>query len=382
MKKKVLGTKKKVICVVFLSAAAALFIWHRCLNKEPEIFEDILPSVLVETARLGPVVRYINAIGTLRPHNSVIVKSEVNSTITNIYFTEGSTVEKGDLLMGLDDAAAKASLREAEALYNKARSEFEPVEKLADKGVMAKVERDKKKAEMDMYAAKVASAKNYLEKHKILAPFKGVIGLKDVSVGHYVAPGHELVKLVDCHPLKVDFKIAEIEVGSVYIGQEVKILVSGDKLQKYDGVITAIDPESDKISHSFNVRALLDIPEEVAMNSRTLKPGIFVSVKVIPDESQNGVLIAESSLDKIGDDYYVYRIVEGLAVRTPVTLGMRKNDAVEIITGVNEGDVVVTSGNNSVLDGRGVTIQKPEISDSLSSLVEQARSVNKKKQGR
>ena len=378
VKKKVAKEKKTLICVITLFGVFALFlIGYKAFKKNSLVIEDALPAVTIETATLGPVVRYINAIGTLRPFNSVVIKSEVNSVISKIHFTEGTFVEEGTLLVELDAVSARASLRESEALYNKAKSEFEPTEKLADKGVMAKIERDKRKAEMDMYAAKVASAKNYLEKHKIFAPFKGIVGLKEISIGQYVAPGNELAKLVDYHPLKVDFKVAEVDIGSVYIGQNVKFFVGGDNSQEYEGQITAIDPESDKISHSFNVRAVLDVPEYTALSSRALRPGVFVSVKIAPDEGQFGVLIAESSLDKIGQDYFVYKIAEGLAVRTPVTVGMRKKDAVEIITGINEGDTVVTSGQTGVLDGKGVSIQAPEISDSLSTLVKQARSLNK-----
>lgn len=371
--------KKKSIYIILLAILMLSFIGYKILKKNTPIVDDSLPAVTVATAKLGPVVKYINAIGTLRPFNSVLIKSEVNSVISKIRFTEGTMVKEGDLLIELDDANAMASLKEAEAQYNKAKSEFEPTEKLADKGVMAKIEREKRKAEMDMCAAKVASSKNYLEKHKILAPFGGLVGLREVNIGQFVAPGNELVKLVDCHPLKVDFKVAEAEICDIYVGQEVKILVGGDNLQEYPGKIIAIDPESDRVSHSFNVRALLDVPEDIAINSRTLKPGIFVSVKVVPDENKNGVLIPESCLEKIGDDYFVYRVVEGLAVRTIVTVGMRKNDAVEIITGINEGDVVVTSGQQGVLDGRGVSIQEAGISESLSSLIKKAQLLNDRK---
>ncbi len=360
-------------CALVLSAAA-----YKYFHKDSVVDNLALPPVLVTKATMGPVLKYINAIGTLQPHNSVMLKSEVNSVISKIHFQEGTLVKEGDLLIELDDANARASLQEAEAQYKKAVSEYEPTEKLADKGVMAKIERDRRKAEVDMCAAKVASSRNYLEKHRVVAPFGGLVGLKEINIGQYVAPGNDLVKLVDCYPLNVDFKVGESDIGEVYVGQDVKILVGGDNLQEYQGRVIAIDPESEKITHSFNVRAILDVPEDVALKSRVLKPGIFVSVKVVPDENKNGILIPESCLEKIGDDYYVYKVVDGMAVRAAVTVGMRKNDAVEIITGVDEGDVVVTSGQQGVLDGRGVDIQQPEVTDSLSSMIDRVREMSKK----
>ncbi|MBR1734498.1 MAG: efflux RND transporter periplasmic adaptor subunit, partial [Alphaproteobacteria bacterium] len=356
---------KKIVYIFLFAILVIIMLTYKMLNKKINRIENNLPFVTVEKAELGSVIRYIDAIGTLRPHNSVIIKSEASSTISKIHFTEGTTVKKGDLLIELDDAAARAALMEAEAYYRKAKSEFEPVEKLADRGVMARVGRDKLKAEVDVCAAKVESCKNTLSKHKIFAPFNGIIGLKEISEGQFVSPGNELVKLVDANPLKVDFKVIEADINHVYVGQEVKVLVGGDKTQEVSAKIIAIDPESDKISHSFNVRAELGILDEVAESIPTLKPGRFVSIKVIPDESQQGILVPESAIEKNGDEEFLYRIIEGIAVRTLVTTGVRKNGMIEIITGVNEGETVVTAGQQGVLDGRGVSIQTREYLEQL-----------------
>lgn len=377
---------KKVAYIFVLAILIAIMLVYKIFSKKITNVDNNLPPVTVAKAELGSVIRYIDAIGTLRPYNSVVIKSEVNSVISKIHFTEGTTVKKGDLLIELDDAAARASLMEAEAYYRKAKSEFEPVEKLADRGVMARVNRDRLKAEMDVNAAKVESCKNVLEKHKIIAPFDGIIGLKEVSEGQFVTPGNELVKLVDCNPLKVDFKVIEADIKHVYVGQEVKVLVGGDKTQEVSAKIIAIDPESDRISHSFNVRALLDVSEEIAQAFPTLKPGRFVSIKIIPDESQKGILVPESSLEKSGDEDYLYRIIEGIAVRTLVTTGVRKNGMIEIITGVNEGETIVTSGQQGVLDGRGVSIKTAEYFEQLKKrriqqLREQMKKNSKEKNG-
>lgn len=353
---KVFKDKKSIYILVCLLLVILLTVYKFFSRKSP-VIDDSLPPVTIAKAELGPVVRYINAIGTLRPFDSVIIKSEVNSIISKIHFTEGTVVEENTLLIEFDDTAAKANLMEAEAQYRHAKSEYEPIEKLAIKGVAPRIERDKKKAAVDMSEAKVLTSKNILEKHKIHAPFSGIIGLREISKGQYVTSGTELVKLVDCHPLKVDFKVTEADIGRIYVGQEAKVLVGGDNRQEYGAKITAVDPESERISHSFDVRATLEVPAEVSIGSRTLKPGRFVSIKVIPDDNQRGILIPERAIEKVGDDDYVYRLVEGIAVRTVVTTGMHRDGLVEIITGINEGEIVITSGQSGVLDGRGVSIQ-------------------------
>ncbi|MDR3180264.1 MAG: efflux RND transporter periplasmic adaptor subunit [Holosporaceae bacterium] len=349
--------KKKLICLLVFALIILFFISYRLANRSPVKIENPLPPVSVARSTMGPVIRYVNAIGTLRPYDSVVIKSEVSSMITNINFSEGMIVKEGDLLLELDDSVARAALMEAEAQFRKAKSEFEPVEKLADKGVTARISRDTKKAEMDMCEARVLSSKNTLKKHKIYAPFSGIAGLREISRGQYVAPGNELLKLVDCHLLKVDFKVSEIDIGNIYVGQEARILVGGDRSQEYPAKIIAIDPECDRVSHTFDVRAILEVPEDVAVESTVLKPGRFVSVKVAPEGNAVGVVIPESAIEKLGDDDYVFRVVEGIAVRTPVTIGMKKDGMVEIITGINCDETVIVSGQSGVLEGRSVLVQ-------------------------
>ncbi|MCR5224504.1 MAG: efflux RND transporter periplasmic adaptor subunit [Alphaproteobacteria bacterium] len=359
-----------------------LIILIKLLGNKSQINEFTPPTVTASKAVFGPVTKYVNAIGTLRPFDSVVIRSEVNSNIKEIHFTEGSVVNEGDLLVELDDDAATAALMEAEAQYRKAKSEYDPTEKLAGKGILARVQRDMKKAEMDMCEARVKSCKTTLEKHKIHAPFGGVVGLKEISKGQFVSAGSELLKLVDCHPLKVDFKVAEVDIGNIYVDQEIKILVGGDKTQEYTAKITAIDPESDKVTHTFNVRAILDVPKEVALSSQALKPGRFVSVKAEIDGNQQGILVPESSLEKIGEEDMLYRIVDGLAIRTLVTTGVRRDGNVEIITGVNENDSVITSGQTNVLDGKPVSIQSgrpvAEIAEALKEFYKKEAAAKKK----
>jgi len=378
------GNKKKVILgavlvgvVVFISYS----MYRRAHEtKDKNVFSP--PAVTVSTAEFGPVVRYINAIGTLRPFDSVIIKSEVQAKIDKIHFTEGALVKEGDLLIELDDSSAKAELMEAEAMYRKARSEFDPAEKLADRGVESRKNRDTKKADVDTCAARVSFKRSNLEKHKIYAPFGGIVGLKEVSKGQFVSPNAEMVKIVDCHPIKVDFKVAESVIDKIYVDQEVKILVGGDKAQEFMAKIVAIDPESETISHSFNVRAILDVPEAVALSSQTLRPGKFVSVKIPLDGDQRGILIPESSLEKIGDEYTVFRVVDGLAFRTLITAGVRRDGSVEVITGVNEGDVIVTSGQSGVLDGKEVLIKNDasvsDIADAVNKMYKNRKVATKK----
>jgi membrane fusion protein (multidrug efflux system) len=382
------SNRKKIIwyAVGVVVLIIICFVFFKLKNSKEDRISFEPPKVTVSAAVFGSVSKYVNTIGTLRAFDSVVIKSEVNAKIEKICFSEGAVVKENDLLIELDDSMAKAQLAEAEAQYRKARCEFEPIEKLADKGVMARIQRDSKKAEVDTAAARVNSHKNNLEKHKVLAPFGGKVGLIEISKGQFVAPGNDLIKIVDCYPLKADFKVAEADIEKIYIGQEIQVSVGGDNTKVFMAKIVAIDPESDKITHSFDVRAVLDVPEEVAATSQVLKPGRFVSVKIAIDGDQQGIVIPESALEKVGDEDVVFRVMEGVAIRTLVTVGTRRDGNVEIITGLNEGDLVITSGQIGVLDGKEVVIKSDnstsDVAKAVKEMYEQQKIARKKLGGR
>lgn len=373
----IFGNKRRLVIITLGLAILILviFLIFKSLNKKSEDEDMGPPPVMVSTATMGPVVRYISAIGTLSPYDSVQIKSEIDGKIEKIYFTEGRPVQNGDLLIEFDDKKMNAELEEAKAQYIQAKGEFDAFDKLANRGAAARLKREEKKADMDSKAARLAVCKVNLEKCKISAPFGGIVGLKQISKGQFVTPGTELVKLVDTYPLKVDFKVAEADIGNISIGQDILIFLEGDKSEEYHAQIIAIDPECEKITHSFNIRALLDIPQEIAETINVLRPGRFISVKIPLNQGQQGILIPEGAIEKNGGENSVYIVREGIAMRVLVTLGLQRDGNVEVITGVNEGDLVVTRGQAGVLDGRPVSIQKDF---SMKEITDAYKNINKK----
>lgn len=349
---------RKIVLIAGGIAVAILgIIGYKLLSsRAPEIREEP-QSVMVSKAEFGSVERCINTIGTLVPCDSVDLKSEVNSKVEQIFFSDGSIVKKGDTLIQFDESLAQAEVKEAEARYRKAKIEYELLDKLAGRGAAAKIKKEQAFSDMQTASAQLNSAKVRLEKYKILAPFGGMIGIKHLSVGQFIQSGMDLVKLVDNHPLKVDFSVAEVDIDKIYVSQEIKIFVGGDAFQSYTAKISAIEPESDRVSHSFKVRAVLDIPEEIAMNSQILKPGRFVKVRITVNDGEKGIIVPESAVGKSGNENMVYIVSDGMAIQRLVTIGMRKDGNIEIITGVNEGDLVITKGKEGVSDGRAVRIR-------------------------
>lgn len=321
---------------------------------------DRRPMVKVTTAKIMPICRFLKLTGVLKPSNSVEIKAEVDSTIAKILFTEGGSVKQGDLLIQLDDSRALAALKEAEAQYEKIKSEYIPSSELAEKGVISKVKKDTLKADLDAAEARVEACRVNLAKHKIIAPFSGKVGLKIVSEGQYVGNGTILTRLVDDAQLRIDFKVPDVNIAEVYEGQRLDISVDGNE-KNYTAVVSAIDPESDRMSHSFNVRAIMN---ETAASH--LKPGMFVKVGVALDRCKNGIVVPERSIERYGDVESVFRILsDGTAVRTNVTSGYRNKGVVEILAGLNENDTIVLEGGARVVDGRTVQILTDEMIEQL-----------------
>ena len=359
------NTKKFIlggVCLLVACGAVGAYMYSKNTKKE-EPQKSVLagpPIVRVDTARVMPICRFLKLTGVLKPNNLVEIKSEVDSTISKILFEEGGSVKKGDLLIQLDDSRAVAALKEAEAQYEKIKSEYIPSNELAAKGVISKVRKDTLKADLDAAEARVEVCKVNVMKHKIIAPFSGKIGLKEVSEGQYVGNGFVLAKLVDNEQLRIDFKVPDVNMSEVYQGQNIDISVDGND-NAYTAVISAIDPESDRNSHSFNVRAIMNERSE-----NVLKPGMFVKVGVALDRCKNGIVIPESAIERYGDMEHVFRILEdGTAVRTNVTSGYRNKGVVEILSGLNENDTVVTEGGARVIEGRPVQILTDELLEKI-----------------
>lgn len=341
-------------CLI-LGVLVGYSIYKGFTSSKQEDVDANLPVVKVEKSKIIPICRFLKLTGALKANDSVEIKSEVDARISKINFSEGSNVKKGDVLIELDNSRAVAELHEAEAQYAKVKAEYIPSKKLAGKKVISEVKVGQLKAEMDSLAATIETRKVNLSKYTIYAPFSGKVGLKNVSEGQYVNNGTTLTKVIDNDKLFVEFKVPDINISEIYLGQSLDLSVDGND-NNYQASIMAIDPESDKMQHSFSVKALVSKPEKDIL----LKPGMYVKVNVALDKCKKGVVISESALERYGDTENVFRVSpEGKAIRTAVVSGYRNNGIVEILSGITDGEMVVIEGQSRVVDGRAVKILGP-----------------------
>lgn len=312
------------------------------------------PRVKVEVAPVSRVrlERSVAAVGTLRSHDSVMLRPEISGRIAQINFSEGGKVARGQVLVRLDDSVAKARLQQARANLKLAGSQYNRSVELNKQGFVSKQARDEAASNLAVQQAAVALAEAELEKTAIQAPFDGLVGLRTVSVGDYVGPGTDLVPIEAIDPLNVDFRIPEQFLSAVSVGARLHVTFDAIAGLQREGSVGAISPQVDVGGRSLLLRA--NVPNADYM----LRPGLFARVQLELAETM-GLVIPESALAPSGDAQYVFRVEGGVVRRVMVQIGQRAGARVEIVSGLNEGDSVVVSGLQKVRDGVAVEVLAP-----------------------
>ncbi|MCW3156066.1 efflux RND transporter periplasmic adaptor subunit [Achromobacter spanius] len=307
--------------------------------------------VRVEVAAVKeiPFARGLSAVGSLRSDESVVLRPEVVGRIQAIEFKEGQPVTRGQVLVRLDDSVPRAELAQARANLTLAQSHYRRAVELQGKGFVSQQARDESASTLKVQEAAVALAQARLDKMTISAPFAGIVGLRSVSVGDYVNQGQDLAPLEAIDPLKVDFRVPEMYLSKVRVGQQLTLRLDALPGQERQGQVYAVSPLVDAGGRSILLRAT------VANNDAVLRPGMFARVQLL--FNQDKALVApEAALSPSGETQYVYRVRDGKAEKREVTIGERREGRVEILTGVAAGDQLVVAGIQRVTDGAAVNV--------------------------
>lgn len=292
----------------------------------------------------------ITAVGSLRSDETVVVRPEIAGRIAAIHFREGERVDKGQLLVRLDDSVQKADHERARVNLSLQKSKHERAADLRGKGFISSQAKDEAENNWQVADADFQLMQARLDKMELRAPFAGAIGLRMVSVGDYVKEGQDIVNLEATDPLKLDFRVPEVHLAQVRNGQPLQITLDAIPDKAWSGRIVAINPLIDANGRSIVVRAA------VPNSEGRLRPGMFARVTLFTTEMKDSLMIPEESLFPVGDDKYVYRVVDGRAERRKVGIGQRRDGKVEILAGLAAGDTVVTAGQIKLRDGTAVRI--------------------------
>lgn len=296
------------------------------------------------------VVEELQAVGTLRSNQSVMLRTEVTGRVAAIGFRDGGGVKRGQLLVGLDASLNEAEVAQAKAELELAKANLKRTADLASKNFVSGSAQDTAESNVQVLAARLQLAQARLSKMRVVAPFDGVVGIRSISVGDVVRDGTDLVNVEDISRLKVDFRLPERNFTQLKAGLSVEITTDALPGTTYTGRVDAINPRIDANGRSLEVRA------ELPNVDGRLRPGMFARVRVVVGERANAFMVPEEAIVPQGDRFFVFRVVEGSARRVPVRLGVRRDGQVELLDNVQAGDRIVTAGIRVQRDGQPVRV--------------------------
>lgn len=304
------------------------------------------PAISIETAEVVRVSMpdEVSAVGTLKSNESVVLRPEIAGRIARIEFRDGAAVSKGALLVGLDAATQRAELAQARASEALARTNAQRTEDLFRRNFVSQRARDEAVAALAVAQAGSDLLAARLRQTEIRAPFSGVVGIRNVSVGDYVKEGADLINLEDTATLKLDFRLPDIYLSRVKLGQALVVLSDAFPGRTFSARVDAIDPLVDAEGRALRLRARLENAEGV------LRPGMFARVSLVMAERES-LSVPEEALMPSGEGQFVFVVRDDQAVRVAVTTGGRRDAQVEIRSGLSAGEQVVTAGQIKLRDG-------------------------------
>jgi len=302
--------------------------------------------VVVETSatRLGTVTEIVTAVGSTRAARSVQIVSSTSGLVTRMTFETGQRVPADAVLVELDSASEQAAVREAESELANLRAQMTRAESLRARNLLSAADLDELRARRGMAEARLEAARSQWQKRIVRAPFSGVVGLRNISLGAYVDSSTVLTTLDDRETLELEFRIPERYFNAVKAGQTVAATSRAFPGRTFSGAVRAVDTRIEPTTRAFRVRA--ELPNADAL----LPDGLFMAVQLIVAERHDAVLVPEEAVITEGGQSYVYVVEAGAAMRTIITLGQRRDAAVEVLAGLAPEVEVVTKGQQSLRD--------------------------------
>jgi len=294
----------------------------------------------------------IKTTGIAIPDEEVNLSFESSGKITDIYFQEGTSVKKGDLLAKINDKPLQAELKKLEAQIPLARERVIRQGTLLEKEAVSQEAYEQVTTALDILLADIELVKARIVQTELRAPFDGIVGLRQVSEGAYATPSTVIVNLTKIKPLKIDFSIPEKFVSDISTGTNITFYVEdvNQMLQQYNAKVYAVESKVELETHTLNVRALFPNEREEIL------PGRYLSIEIITKEIKNTLTVpSESIIPEMGRNIvYLYR--NGEARATEINSGLRTESFVQVLEGLNPGDTVITTGVMQLRTGMKVLI--------------------------
>ncbi|MGH8109904.1 MAG: efflux RND transporter periplasmic adaptor subunit [Arenimonas sp.] len=306
----------------------------------------VVISALVEEKNWGERVQ---AVGTARAKESIEIASRVSDKISRVHFESGDSVRAGQVLVSLQTGSDTANVALAQAQLKDADRQFIRGEQLAKEKLVSASQLDTLRSNRDAARARVQAAQATLADRAILAPFSGVLGLRQVSPGQLMSAGTVITTLDDVSKIKVDFSLPEVQLANLKVNLAIEARSDAYPKEVFTGRVISVDSRVDMQSRSIAAQAEIDNPDN------RLRPGMLLEINVMQMQ-RNALVIPELALLQLGSESFVYRVtLDGNAEKVVVKPGSRSFGYVEIIQGLKAGDRIVVEGTSKLRSGQAVT---------------------------
>jgi membrane fusion protein, multidrug efflux system len=350
----------KAAGVIVASLAVVLLAHHFLQRKEPGRASRFggEASVVVEQTGTRHFADIVEGIGTASANESVTITSPVSELVGKVLFTDGALVQRGDVLVELENAEESAALDEAKAAYEEKKRQFDRVKALYDQDMVAEQDRESAQSNLDAANARLQAAQARFQDRIITAPFDGVLGIRQVSPGTLVSPGSPITTLDDLSVIKIEFTVPETFLSEIALGQSVEARSAAWPDRLFKGKVSSIDSRVNPATRAVTVQARIPNPDG------GLRSGMLLTVD-LSCRPRDAVAVPEKALLAYADRQYVFVVNEDQTVaQRGVTLGERSAGWAEIVDGLGVGDVVVVDGVMGLRDGAQVKIVDADGSES------------------
>lgn len=335
------------LIVLFLLVFVVQAVMRMGMNAYFDNMPMQVATITAAEAETAAWARGISAVGTARAVNGTQLTTEAAGIVTEIRFTSGDTVEKGQILLRLDDDTDRAELQSLRAAAELARLDLDRTERLHRQGSVSKAELDRAKSQADQASGALNTQQARVNQKTIRAPFSGQLGIRQVDLGEYLSPGTPVVSLQQLDPVYLEFNLPEQRLADIRLDMTVRAEVDAWPGETFEGRVTAVEPGINPGTRNFMIQATLDNPEQ------KLRAGMFARVTLDLGDADEVVAIPQTAVSYNPYGNAVFVIVENEGnngephltvnrrfVRTGRTLG----DMVAILEGLEPGDRVATSG--------------------------------------
>ncbi len=313
-------------------------------------------AVTVVPVRTAEIEDRVQALGSLRANESVDITTTIAEVVVRLNFSDGERVRQGQVLAELSSTEAQALFVEATATFQEAERQFERSQQLAVGGAAAAAQLDEARRNFETAHARRVAIQSRLDQLQIVAPFQGIVGLRNISVGALVQPGDLITTLDDDSVMKLDFSVPSHFLSVLSEGLLIEAQTTAYPDKTFRGTVQSISSRVDPVTRAVTVRARIENDE------RLLKPGLLMLVELTKNR-RRAMLLPEAAILPVSKEAYVFVLDNSterpIAKRQRVVLGSRQPGEVEIVKGLQGNERVILDGGFKLADGAAVRVVEP-----------------------